>query len=182
MSLFCVNNCHYWGIYGILRGRPPYLCSSPWPIKLICNFVKTFHTTFQVCIFASACLCQKAGVSQAGGWGGGFSSPPLVFGQTVNPISTRGQIMPTTLLRAQPPVFSKLPAVIQCGFHRLISAPSNAYAVCFRFKIQDTKSYRASIQPGHLNAYLNMKRKYEKKARRPFISWSKSQILTQMNV
>ena len=40
---------------------------------------------------------QVAGLSQ----GRGAVGPPI-FGQTVNPVSTRGQIMPTTVLRAPP--------------------------------------------------------------------------------
>ena len=40
--------------------------------------------------------CRKR---RGGGIWGGFSPSP-VFGRTVNPISTRGQIMPTTVLRA----------------------------------------------------------------------------------
>ena len=39
---------------------------------------------------------------RTGGWGG-FTKPP-VFGGTVNPISTRGQIMPTTVIQA-PQIF-----------------------------------------------------------------------------
>ena len=38
-----------------------------------------------------------------GGWGA-LASPLPVFGQTVNPISTRGQIMPTTVIQA-PQIF-----------------------------------------------------------------------------
>ena len=42
------------------------------------------------------------GAGGAGG-AGGASAPPPVFGQTVNPMSTRGQIIPTTVLQAPPP-------------------------------------------------------------------------------
>ena len=38
------------------------------------------------------------GRRKVGAWGG--LAPPM-FGQTVNPISTRGQIIPTTVLRAR---------------------------------------------------------------------------------
>ena len=48
----------------------------------------------------------------ARGQEGGRSHPPPNFGRSVNPITTRGQIMLTTLLLAPPPKFSDLPTAL----------------------------------------------------------------------
>ena len=55
--------------------------------------------------------------------------PPQVFGRTVNPILPRGQIMPTTVLRAPPPSgFSDLATALSSNVG-VQSAPSGSYWV-----------------------------------------------------
>ena len=60
------------------------------------------------CVIISQCG-YFAGLLQAGGSGGGARAPQ-VFGRTVNPISTKWQIMPTTVPRA-PQYFQTLRCV-----------------------------------------------------------------------
>ena len=72
--------------------------TSPWEKGLWRhNWIITTH--------CSTCTRQMAGLLQTGGLEGlgGLQPPPPVFGQTVNPMSTRGQIIPTTVLQAPPP-------------------------------------------------------------------------------
>ena len=66
-------------------------------LDIICQ--RSFENSYLELWFISA-------LSQADGLGGPLA--PQVCGPSVNPISTRGQILPTTVVRATPPGFSDL--------------------------------------------------------------------------
>ena len=78
-----------------------------WPIKGI-RIWTNWRSVCQKDECMSDFLSNMSGMSQA--VRGGFRPPPLFFCRKFNPISTRGQSMPTTVLRV--PRFSNLATVL----------------------------------------------------------------------
>ena len=87
---------------------------------------------------------RAVGAGGAGGAGGAMAPPD--FGRTVTPISTLGQILPTTLLSCPPPGFSDLPTALHHTYQLHAADGCNNS----KFRLYEKATYQRGVRNSRL--------------------------------